>query len=117
MKGTWILKGIGFFAAFVVIGGFAIMSLWNWLMPVIFGLKIITFVQALGLLVLSKILFGGFGGGHRFGGGCCGGGGHRQHFWKNKMAERWEKLSPEDREKFKSHWGAAPSDVKQDETK
>ena len=37
---------------------FALMLLWNWLMPVIFGLAIITFWQALGLLALSKILFG-----------------------------------------------------------
>lgn len=37
---------------------FALMFLWNWLMPVIFGLTAITFWQALGLLVLSKILFG-----------------------------------------------------------
>ncbi len=37
---------------------FALMLLWNWLMPVIFGLTVITFWQALGLLALSKILFG-----------------------------------------------------------
>lgn len=36
----------------------AVMLLWNWLMPVIFGLTTITFWQALGLLALSKILFG-----------------------------------------------------------
>ena len=40
--------------------GFVTMHLWNWLMPAIFGLKTITFLQALGLLVLGKILFGGF---------------------------------------------------------
>ena len=34
--------------------------LWNWLMPAMFGLQTVTFWQALGLLVLSKILFGGF---------------------------------------------------------
>ena len=37
---------------------FGLMFLWNWLMPAIFGLTIITFWQALGLLILSKILFG-----------------------------------------------------------
>lgn len=37
---------------------FALMLLWNWLMPVIFGLTAITFWQALGLFVLSKIIFG-----------------------------------------------------------
>lgn len=37
---------------------FVLMFLWNWLMPVIFGLTVITFWQALGLFVLSKIFFG-----------------------------------------------------------
>ena len=40
--------------------GFVTEHLWNWLMPAIFGLKTITFLQALGLVVLSKILLGGF---------------------------------------------------------
>lgn len=47
---------------FIVVAGLilavAVMLLWNWLMPVIFGLTTITFWQALGLLALSKILFG-----------------------------------------------------------
>ena len=65
--------------------------------PTIFGLKIISFAQALGLLVLSKILFGGFRGGN-------GWGGNQMHFWKNKMAERMQNMSPEDREKMKAKW-------------
>jgi len=80
--------------------GFVVMSLWNWLMPAIFGLKPVSFLQALGLLVLGKILFGGF---HRHGGGCRGRG------WKNRMAERWMEMSPEERERFragiKGRWG------------
>lgn len=58
-KGRRIGKGI----VFVLIAGTVftalVMYLWNWLMPEIFGLTSITFWQALGLLVLSKILFGG----------------------------------------------------------
>ena len=47
----------------LIIGfGYVIMYLWNWLMPAIFGLGIITFWQAIGLGLLSKLLFGGFGG-------------------------------------------------------
>ena len=42
--------------------GFVIMYLWNWLMPAIFGLTTITFWQAIGLGLLSKLLFGGFSG-------------------------------------------------------
>ena len=50
-----------------------VMHLWNWLMPAIFGLRTITFLQAVGLLLLSKILLGGF---HKHGGrGAWAGGG------------------------------------------
>jgi len=48
---------------------FVVMALWNWLMPALFGLKTIRFLQALGLLVFSRILFGGFRGGIGFRGG------------------------------------------------
>jgi len=45
--------------------------------------------------VLSKILFGGFGKG-------CG---HRRHHaWNDKMKEKWEKMSPEERDEFKQQW-------------
>lgn len=71
--------------------GFIIMHLWNWLMPAIFGLKAITFVQALGLLVLSKLLLGGF---HRHSGG--------RHGWKRHMEERFAQMSPEERERFRA---------------
>jgi hypothetical protein len=82
-------------AAFVVIGaivfGFVVKSLWNILVPPIIGWHTITFWQALGLLVLSKILFGGF---HRHGG--------RDHGrWKQRMKDRWEQMTPEEREKFR----------------
>jgi len=47
---------------FVALGGAIVLQLWNWLLPPILGLPVITFWQALGLLALSRILFGGFGG-------------------------------------------------------
>jgi hypothetical protein len=50
---------------FVFLGGGVVQQLWNWLLPPIFGLREISFWQALGLLALCRILFGGFGG-HRF---------------------------------------------------
>ena len=43
------------------LGGELVMLLWNWLMPPVFGWHQITFWQALGLLVLCRVLFGGFG--------------------------------------------------------
>ena len=66
-----------------------VMSLWNWLMPALFtGAKEIGYVQAVGLLLLSKILFGGFRG-H----GCHGRGHHHS---------RLEQMTPEEREKFQT---------------
>jgi hypothetical protein len=95
MRQYRIFKGIKI-AFFVVLGsiafGFIVKSLWNVLMPPIFGWHSITFWQALGLLLLSKILFGGF---HRHGGG-----GRNQ--WRRQMKERWEGMTPEEREKFRS---------------
>ena len=94
MMGRWIRRGVKI-AVLVLVGGtavsFVIMSLWNWLMPVLFGLHRIGFGQALGLLVLAKILFGGFRGPR--------GGGDRH--WKGRMMERWAQMTPEEREKFK----------------
>lgn len=104
MVKLWFAKGFVFIVAFVLLGGFVVMSLWNWLIPSIFGLGVITFAQALGLLVLSKILFGGFRGGH-WGGGHWGG----AQFWKHRMAERWDKMNPEERNELKqrmrNRWG------------
>jgi len=70
--------------------GFVVMSLWNWLMPALFGLKLIGYWQAVGLLILSKILLGGL---RRTGGR----GGHRLH----GMRGRWKQRTPEEREKFR----------------
>ncbi|MCW5874958.1 MAG: hypothetical protein KIS88_09975 [Anaerolineales bacterium] len=47
---------------FVIVGGFVVRGLWNWLLPELFGWPLITFWQGLGLLALSRILFGGIGG-------------------------------------------------------
>ncbi|MGI9550099.1 MAG: hypothetical protein ACR2MT_02775 [Aurantibacter sp.] len=55
-----ILAGI----AFALLFGYIIMWLWNWLMPAIFGLTVITYWQAVGILVLGKLIFGGLGSGH-----------------------------------------------------
>jgi hypothetical protein len=55
-----ILLGIGAFLAL----GFLIKVLWNWLLPNISSLKRITYIQALGILILARLLFGGFGGAH-----------------------------------------------------
>src|SRR5258708_6164083 len=85
-----IVKFILFAALGVLVFGFVVMQLWNWLVPSLFGLHTITFAQALGLLVLGKILFGGF---HRGGG---------RGRWRSGMRERWAQMTPEEREKFRA---------------
>ena len=92
MRTKWIWMGplaILAMAAFIIIGGEIVMQLWNWLLPPLFGWRMLTFWQALGLLALCRILFGGLGhGGHRgprgrrFGRGC-------------------RNMTPEEREKFR----------------
>ena len=80
--------------------GLIVMLLWNALMPHLFSLGQITYCQALGILILSKILFGGFKG--RGCGGRCGRGGRfgRGREWK----EKWMSMSEEERVKFKEEW-------------
>lgn len=77
----------------IVLFGFFVMQLWNWLLPPLFGFKAITFLQALALLVLSRILFGGMRGRGMHGG------------WRSRMRERWDRMTPEEREKFRSGFG------------
>jgi hypothetical protein len=74
----------------IALFGFVVMHLWNWLAVAVFGWHVITFWQALGILILAKILFGGFRG--------PGGPGM---FWRRRMMERWEHMTPEEREKFR----------------
>jgi hypothetical protein len=56
-----IIGGLFLAALFALILGIVVQMLWNWLMPDIFGLKEISYWQAVGLLFLGKLLFGGFG--------------------------------------------------------
>jgi Ca2+/H+ antiporter, TMEM165/GDT1 family len=94
-KAGKVLMIIGIAAAAIAAFGFIVMSLWNAILPAVIGVKAISFVQALGILVLSKILFGGFGRG--------GGWGRRMEF-KEKMREKFAGMTPEEREKFKAEW-------------
>ena len=72
--------------------GFITMILWNALLPGIFHLPEITFWQAVGLLILSRIFFSG-GPNH-----------HGGHPWMNRMRGKWEKMTPEEREQFRQQW-------------
>ena len=79
-----------------IVFGFVTMLLWNALIPDLFHGPILTFWQAVGLLVLSHILFRGFGG-HRHGGWA-------HHHWKHRFEEKLAAMTPEEREKFKEEY-------------
>ena len=87
---------------FIAIGGEIVLQLWNWLLPPLFGWRQITFWQALGILVLCRILFGGWGS-HGSG---------RSNF-RRRMKERCEHMTPEERERFRQRmrerFGFGPS--------
>ncbi len=85
--------------AFMALGGYIVMLLWNWLLPPLFGFHLIAFWQALGILILCRILFGGFGM-------------HRGH-GSRRMSGRCGNLTEEERERFRQRmrdrFGTAPS--------
>lgn len=87
---------------FVALGGEIVRLLWNWVLPTLFGWPTITFWQALGLLALCRILFGGSG---FHGSG-------RSHI-RRRMAGRCESMTPEERERFRQRirdrWGFGSS--------
>ena len=94
MKRFWVLKGLkmlAFAALAVVLLGYVVMSLWNAVLPAVTGLHAIGFLQALGLLVLSRILFGGLRGR-----------GYSGRHWRARMQERWLQMTPEERERFRN---------------
>lgn len=96
MKRFWMRRIAGIIVMVIVgitVFSTIVMLLWNALLPSLFHFPQITFPQALGLLILSKILFGGFRGG-----------GPKQQ-WKNKMKQHWMNMKPEEREKFTQEWG------------
>jgi hypothetical protein len=87
---------------FIVIGSEIVLQLWNWLLPPLFGWRHITFWQALALLALCRILFGGLG--WR---------GYGRSSLRRRMEERCENMTPEERERFRQRmrerWGFGPS--------
>lgn len=79
----------------IFIFGEIVFHLWNWLMPSLFHLSALTsFWQAVGLMVLSWVLFGGLR-------GVSGRGRGYRGRWRGRMDERWEHMTPEERDKFR----------------
>lgn len=86
----FILFGI----AAILLFTFAVMTLWNNILTAVLGVRVINFGQALGILILSKILFGGFRGGGWRG---------RGRYWSG-VPDKWQSMTPEEKEKFKQEW-------------
>lgn len=106
-----VVKFFIFAVLFLTIGGFITMYLWNWLIPALFSGPVITFWQTVGLLILSKILFGGFGRGGRGGWKYNSRKEKCMHWkekfddtWKEKMEEKFKGMSDEEKEKFKQNF-------------
>lgn len=99
MKTWWIKKAFGLLALLalgIFVFGFLVMQLWNILIPDIFHGPTLTFWQAVGILVLSHILFRGVGGwGHS---------GWKHNHWKRKLEAKLAAMTPEEREKFKEEY-------------
>ncbi len=62
-----VVMGVVGAALFALVFGWLVMILWNWLMPAIFHLGLITYWQAFGIVILSKLIFGAAGGGRHGG--------------------------------------------------
>ena len=111
-RGRWVAKGAAFLVlvlAVVAVVSFVVMSLWNALIPNLFHGPVLQYWQAVGLLILCRLLFGGFRGrGH--GWHSHGPGGGRRH-WR----QHWESMTPEERErlsaKMKSRCGWYPDET------
>jgi Ca2+/H+ antiporter, TMEM165/GDT1 family len=95
--GRWALKGVAIAAGGIVVttlAGLVVMLLWNALVPGLFHGPALQYWQALGLLILSRVLFGGLrarGGWH---------GPWRQRMWR----ERWEQMTPEERARLRERY-------------
>jgi Ca2+/H+ antiporter, TMEM165/GDT1 family len=88
-------RKFGFFVPFIVLAvlalaSFAVFGLWNAILPTVLGVKTITYWQAAGILLLAKILFGGFPGRR-------GGPPWRRH----EAMQRWDAMTPEQRERMR----------------
>lgn len=93
-KSKWILKAFLAGIVFLAVMGGVTMLLWNWLVPPLFHGPELRFFQAVGLLLLSKILFSGWRKPGRHSGDLTP--------WRQRLSEKWSSMTPEERDRFKS---------------
>lgn len=100
MRRWWIGKiaaGVGFFVVATLLLSLVVMLLWNALVPVLFNGPVISYIQSIGLLVLTHILLRGWSPWrHRHG--------WRNARWKRGMEEKLAAMTPEERERFREEW-------------
>ncbi len=99
---------------FIALYALAVQYLWNWLLPDILGATEISFWQAMGLIALSKLLFG-FGGGMGRKKHKCH---YKSHSWKSKMKAKFDNMTEEEKaqccegwDKMKSSWKSEEEDT------
>ncbi len=90
------MKRIVLTIAGLALFGYIVMLLWNALVPELFKGPYIMYLQAVGLLLLTRILL------YTGGGGCCSRRGWRKARWRKRWERKLEKMTPEQREKFKT---------------
>jgi hypothetical protein len=81
--------------AFILLLGWVVMTLWNSILPDVIHAGRISYLQALGIFILSKILMGGF-----------------RYFprpWQrpanmNPLRDKWMQMTDEEKEKFREEW-------------
>ena len=98
MKRHWMSKVVGMTilaVGLVLVVGAVVMWLWNALIPEIFGGPQITWIQALGLLILARVLVGGRGHGGVWG----------RRRWRERWQRKVANMSPEERERWKAELG------------
>ena len=99
MDKFWVIKGIKILlmmALFLLFMGTVVMLLWNFLMPSVFNLPVLDLGQAIGLLILSRILTGGFRTGMIA---------SKEHWEHKKQSwEKWSNMTPDERQRWKEDW-------------
>ena len=111
-RAFWFLRALKFVVIVAVVlaaMSYIAMTLWNWLVPALFAGPLVNFWQALGLLVLSRLLLGGlrprgpFGHGHFGHGPFRGGPGRHGRFGRHMHRMHWSSMTPEERERMREH--------------
>ena len=100
MRNSFGRRRFGFFPMFILLAllafSYGVYWLWNNVLVAVVAVRPVTYWQAMGLLVLSRILLGGF----KFGPS----GGYTPYGGGSPWREKWRQMSEEDRAKFKNEW-------------